>query len=159
MGNLNHLDRRQFLRTAGLGSLSLAASAWRPNQAPSAIQGVAEEAYIWGFPLVITEDYFKLALQQGHPLGRFTLSTRLSTAEDRVAIGPNVDTLYGFGWLDLSHEPQILHVPDTAGRYYSIQLIDTYANTFTYVGRRVTGTKEGEFAIAPRAGRVRFRRE
>jgi len=144
------LNRRQFLWTAGLGSVSLAIArnlAARALQNADDVQGIAEDAYVWGYPLLLMKDYFELALRQKHEANRFLLSTRLSTADDRVAIGPNVDTLYGFAWLDLSSDPQILHVPDTAGRYYSIQLIDGYANVFTYVGRRVTGTQEGEYAI------------
>ena len=144
------LNRRRFLWTAGLGSVSLAVArnlAARRLQNTDDVQGIAEDAYVWGYPLLLMKDYFELASTQKHEVNRFLLSTRLSTADDRVAIGPNVDTLYGFGWLDLSDGPQILHVPDTAGRYYSIQLIDSYANVFTYVGRRVTGTKEAEHAI------------
>src|SRR5579863_2455465 len=143
------LNRRQFLWTAGLGSVSLAMArnlAARALQSADDVQRIAEDAYVWGYPLLLMKDYFELALRQKHEANRFLLSTRLSTADDRVAIGPNVDTLYGFAWLDLSSGPQILHVPDTAGRYYSIQLIDGYANVFTYVGRRVTGTQEGEYA-------------
>jgi len=151
MGNAHYPNRRQFLWTAGIGSLSLAAlKASRATAAGSVeVEGIAEDAYIWGFPLLLMKDYFDLASRQSYEANRFTLSTRLSTAADRVAIGPNVDTLHGFAWLDLSGGPLILHVPDTAGRYYAIQLIDGYANVFTYVGRRVTGTKEGEYAIVP----------
>jgi hypothetical protein len=150
MVKLRHLNRRQFLWTTGLGSLSVAMSRapeLEAAQDSSEVQAIAEDAYIWGFPLLLMKDYFELASHQNYEPNRFTLSIRLSTAQDRVAIGPNVDTLYGFAWLDLANGPQILHVPDTGGRYYSIQLIDGYANTFTYVGRRVTGTKEAEYAI------------
>jgi hypothetical protein len=41
----------------------------------------------------------------------------------------------------------VLQVPDTNDRYYSIHLIDAYANSFRYVGRRATGTKEGLYGI------------
>jgi hypothetical protein len=60
------------------------------------------------------------------------------------------DVLYVAGWLDLRAGPQILHVPDTNGRYYSLQLTDpsTSAN-FAYVGKRATGTKAGDFLLVP----------
>jgi hypothetical protein len=32
----------------------------------------------------------------------------------------NHDTLYTVGWLDLSARPEVLHVPDMAGRYYAV---------------------------------------
>ena len=74
----------------------------------------AESAYVWGLPLVLYSRY--RALAAGYPQNQFTLSTRLSNPEDKVA-GPNTDTLYGFGFLDLTAEPLILHVPDTHDRY------------------------------------------
>ena len=61
----------------------------------------------------------------------------------------NHDTLYVTGWLDLSKGPQVLHVPDMAGRYYSEQFTDPSKNTnFAYVGKRTTGTAAGEFLIS-----------
>ena len=44
----------------------------------------------------------------------------------------------------------MIDVPDTAGRYYVIQLLDAYSNTFAYVGRRTTGTRPGSYAVVPR---------
>ena len=32
--------------------------------------------------------------------------------------------LYIGGWLDLRNGPQVLHVPEMAGRYYSVQFTD-----------------------------------
>jgi hypothetical protein len=62
--------------------------------------------------------------------------------------GVNHDTLATAGWLDLSKEPQVLHVPDMADRYYSVQFIDPSNNTnFAYVGKRTTGTQAGDYLI------------
>jgi hypothetical protein len=42
-----------------------------------------------------------------------------------------------------------LHVPDMAGRYYSVQFTDPSNNTnFAYVGKRTTGTQAGDYLIA-----------
>jgi hypothetical protein len=60
----------------------------------------------------------------------------------------NRDTLPTVGWLNLHKGPQILHVPDMAGRYYSIQFTDPSKNTnFAYVGKRTTGTQAGDYLI------------
>jgi hypothetical protein len=143
-------SRRNFLQTASAGTALLALNAAGARRLlaedSSGLLGTAKDAYIWGFPLVYTVQLLRLAKERNAPVNQFVLSTRLSTPADKVA-GPNVDTLYGFAWLNLSREPQILHVPDTKGRYYSIQLVDAYGNTFTYVGRRVTGTAAGRYAI------------
>jgi len=114
---------------------------------PNDVDATAEEAYIWGLPLWLQEKYLERSLQANTPLNRFTLSSQLARPEDRN-VGPNVDTLYGYAWLDLEAEPQVLYVPDTNDRYYCIQFIDAYSNSFEYVGRRVTGTKEGRYAMA-----------
>ena len=71
-----------------------------------------------------------------------------SSGSRLMTTGVNRDTLITIGWLDLSKEPQILHVPDMAGRYYSVQLTDPSKNTaFAYVGKRTTGTEAGAYLI------------
>jgi hypothetical protein len=63
--------------------------------------------------------------------------------------GVNHDTLLTVGWLDLRKGPQILRVPDTAGRYYSVQFNDPSKNVnFAYVGKRTTGTGAGEYLVS-----------
>lgn len=62
--------------------------------------------------------------------------------------GVNHDTLATAGWLDLSKGAQVLHVPDMAGRYYSVQFTNPSKNTnFAYVGKRATGTQAGDYLI------------
>ena len=62
--------------------------------------------------------------------------------------GVNHDTLLTVGWLDLSQGPLVLHVPDMNDRYYSVQFTDPLRNTnFAYVGKRATGTQEGDYLI------------
>jgi hypothetical protein len=57
--------------------------------------------------------------------------------------------LYVGGWLDLSKGAQVLHVPDMAGRYYSVQFTDPSDGTnFAYVGTRTTGTGAGDYLIS-----------
>ena len=67
----------------------------------------------------------------------------------RTVVLPNHDTTYTVGRVQLSGGARVLDVPDTAGRYYVIQLLDAYSNTFAYVGRRTTGTRPGSYAIVP----------
>ncbi len=109
---------------------------------------ISTQAYIWGYSLVVLKRTLrKLAARWGIPLNQFAHAERLATPKSKVVVSPNTDTLYSSAWLDLREEPIILHVPNTQGRYYSVQLMDAYTNSFAYVGRRVTGTKEGNYAI------------
>jgi hypothetical protein len=76
------------------------------------------------------------------PLHKLTSAPRVATS------GVNRDTLMIMGWLDLSQGPLILHVPDMASRYYSVQFTNPSDNTnFAYVGKRTTGTQAGDYLI------------
>ncbi len=70
-----------------------------------------------------------------------TQSNSLESTENR-------DALFTLGWLDLRQGPEVLHVPDMAGRYYSVQLTDLWGTDFAYVGRRTTGTAAGDYLIS-----------
>lgn len=71
-----------------------------------------------------------------------------SSGSHLTTTGVNRDTLITIGWLDLSKGPQILHVPDMTGRYYSVQFTNPSKNTtFAYVGKRTTGTEAGAYLI------------
>lgn len=73
----------------------------------------------------------------------------LASGSKLMTTGVNRDTLLAVGWLDLSKGPQILRVPDMAGRYYSVQFTDPSKNTnFAYVGKRTTGTEAGTYLIS-----------
>jgi hypothetical protein len=59
------------------------------------------------------------------------------------------DVLYIAGWIDLKQGPQVLHVPDMAGRYYSVQFTDPSSSAnFAYVGKRATGTEAGDYVLS-----------
>ena len=72
-----------------------------------------------------------------------------ASASKLATTGVNHDTLLTVGWLDFGKGPQVLHVPDMANRYYSVQFTDPSKNTnFAYVGTRTTGTQAGEYLIS-----------
>jgi len=77
-----------------------------------------------------------------------TLASPSAPTSSLLATGTD-EVLYIGGWLDLSKGPLVLHVPDMAGRYYSVQLTDPSDGTdFAYVGKRTTGTGAGEYLIS-----------
>jgi len=68
-----------------------------------------------------------------------------ASASKLATTGVNHDTLMLAGWLDLSKGPQVLHVPDMAGRYYSVQFTDPSKNTVFCLRRKTRqGTEAGE---------------
>ncbi|RZT30898.1 DUF1254 domain-containing protein [Cupriavidus agavae] len=67
--------------------------------------------------------------------------------QHRQVVTPNNDTLYTNAWLDLTRGPVVIDVPDFAGRYYVLGLLDFYTNPFGYIGSRTTGTGAGQFLL------------
>jgi hypothetical protein len=111
------------------------------------------EAYVYGYPLVLMDvtrqrlTNVAAPIQGRAPINQFGHRTMFPTPESNAVVTPNADTLYSLVWLDLKREPLILHVPDTAGRYYIMPLMDAWTNVFSSLGKRTTGTGEGHFAI------------
>jgi hypothetical protein len=113
----------------------------KPQRATFAA-GVA--AYVYGLaPISVYET------TQRFPENQLVSIAALTDPTVRTVVLPNHDTTYTVGRLQLSGGPRVLDVPDTAGRYYVIQLLDAYSNTFAYVGRRTTGTRAGSYAVVP----------
>jgi hypothetical protein len=75
------------------------------------------------------------------------LAAQSASGSNLMTVGVNHDTLLVAGWLDLSTGPQVLHVPDFSGRYYSVQLTDPFNVVLAYVGTRATGTQAGDYLI------------
>ena len=72
----------------------------------------------------------------------------LASSSNLMTTGVNRDTLLTVGWLDLSKGPQVIHIPDMNGHYYSLQFNDPSDGTdFAYVGKRTTGTQAGNYLI------------
>jgi Uncharacterized conserved protein len=68
-------------------------------------------------------------------------------AKESGYVTPNVNTIYGFGFMDLSEEPVILTAPDSQGRYYMIEIVDMWNNAFAYAAGKQAGYKGGKFAL------------
>jgi hypothetical protein len=104
---------------------------------------------LFAYPLVLMELTRRGATLDGSPdlLNRFNHVPQFPDDRFRQVIRPNADTLYSGAWLDLSKEPILLHVPDTQGRYYLMQLMDAWTETISSPGKRTTGTSEQWFAL------------
>jgi hypothetical protein len=115
--------------------------------------------YFW--PHLVNNIYKRAILNQGFGDGPIPVNTLYTESQTFFAnplhvpasgsnlmnTGVNRDTLLTVGWLDLSKGPQILHVPDFSGRYYSVQFTDPFDVVFAYVGTRTTGTQAGDYLI------------
>jgi hypothetical protein len=112
------------------------------NLNPNEAKQIAERAYIYAYPLVVME-----ATGAAMPLNHLTHVAKFPDANFRLIVRPNADTLYSTAWLDVSKEPLLLHVPDSGGRFYLLQFMDAWTETFADPGKRTTGTSEAWYAI------------
>ncbi len=107
----------------------------------------------WGAPLVTMynlrhNDVFGPS-PKALPNGIWRMSN-ISTPElSREAgyVTPNVNTIYGFGFLDLGPQPVVLTLPDSRGLYYMVEVCDMWTNAFAYPAGAARGYKGGTFAI------------
>src|SRR5262249_13738504 len=99
---------------------------------------LALNAATWGSPAVIMYALRNNDAMGTHPkawpnsLWRMENITTPSIAEKEGYVLPNDSVLYGFGFLDLRHEPIILSLPDSGGRYYMVETVDMWTNAFAY---------------------------
>ena len=130
-------------------------------QAQSAVneqdaRSIALDAYIYFYPLV-TMDVTRKQLTNvepgkglGAPMNSLFNVPTFPTADMRQVVRPNFDTLYSFGYLDLTKEPMVVSVPDTGGRYYLLPMLDMWSDVFASPGWRTTGTQAAYFLVTPR---------
>jgi hypothetical protein len=117
------------------------------------IRSLAAEAFTYLYPLVIM-DVTRLQLTAGTAIGHsppntFAHMAAFPPAQFREVVRPNFDTLYSIAWLDLSDGPVVIHVPDTAGRYYLLPMLGMWTDVFAVPGQRTTGTGAQSFVIVP----------
>jgi hypothetical protein len=118
--------------------------------------------FLWFWPRMILYAYRRAILVKGGGDGPIPVNTLYAvpqalfadplhppaSASKLLTTGVNRDTLLTVGWWDLGKGPQVLHVPNMAGRYYSVQFTDPSNNiNFAYVGKRTTGTEAGDYLI------------
>ncbi len=113
------------------------------------------QAFIYGFPYMYSaQTRWKWVTQPRNPqfvpyaaVNHFWHAQHVVDATYQDGGCPNNDALYSIAWVDVTHEPVILSVPDTHDRYYTFQLAALFSDNFASVGRRTTGTKPGHYAI------------
>lgn len=104
---------------------------------------IAQDAYIWGSPLVQSGEYRRTRDYWYMPINR--AYGRLAVLEEDFA--PSQEIIYGFIDFDLTSEPQVLTVAPITDRFYSVMFTDSFFNPFTYISTRTNHGRGGVFVI------------
>jgi hypothetical protein len=122
---------------------------------PAELEQIAEEAYIYAFPMVMNYGTMyefcidKDSAEYKAPFNHINNAARVFTPKDTTIVTPNSDTPYSMVYADLRAEPLVFAVPPVEKpRYYSVQLIDLYTCNYGYVGSRATGNGGGTYMVA-----------
>jgi hypothetical protein len=114
--------------------------------APGETAKIAEEAIVYGLPLVMNYGvYYEYFVDKSGPQfkaepNHLYNTARVYTPQDTAIVTPNSDTPYSFVAMDLRAEPFVVCNPTIEkSRYFSLQLVDMYTFNFGYTGSRTTG--------------------
>ena len=127
----------------------------RGQVAVEELKATAEEAYLYGFPMIVGYDVmnkFFIDRDSGQfkaPINTLSNEARVFTPKDTAISTPNSDTPYSMAMLDLRAEPMVLCMPEIEkARYYDVQLVDLYTNNYGYIGSRATGNGAGCYLVS-----------
>lgn len=120
-------------------------------------KAVAQEAYLWGWPLVnqmnrraaITQAPYPARLNDVLPVAN---QGQIGMLNDYIDPGqtfvtcPNQDVVYGLGFFALDKQPVVLQVPDFGDRFWVYALYDQRTNQFGHLGKQYK-TKPGFYMV------------
>ena len=80
------------------------------------------------------------------PVNQFNNVRSLNNPTSKAVVAPGANALSSIAWLDLTHGPQVLHVPKVRGHFFVLALDDPYTEDFRNLGS-VHHTKPGYYVI------------
>lgn len=115
------------------------------------LRTLSYEAFVYFYPLVTMDITRQQTINRtgigAGPPNQFNHIRQYPDADFRAVVRPNFDTLYSSAWLDLTHGPVLLEVPDTDDRYFMLPMIDMWTDVFANPGKRTSGTGAQKYLI------------
>ncbi len=116
------------------------------------------EAYVYGLPLEIMNATFETMTSVDVSQGAFGPVNQLhhvrsaNGSGSTAVVAPGATSLSSIAWLDLSEEPQVLHIPEITGHHWVLALLDPWTENLRNFSD-AAGTEPGDYVIAgPGAG-------
>ncbi len=114
---------------------------------------LATYAATWGAPLVTmynlryNDTFGPNPKAAPNEIWRMSNISTPQLSQEAGYVTPNVNTIYGFGFLDLGPQPIVLTLPNSNGLYYMVEVCDMWTNAFAYPAGAANGYKGGKFAL------------
>ena len=108
---------------------------------------LADEAYVYGYPLLLSEMFRQQMSGAARPGGirvpanSFWHARRLPPQAEPHPLVDQADTLDSFAWLDLGREAMLIVTPDTGRRFLGLSLHDQWTHRLAAFG---TGIGDGK---------------
>lgn len=135
-------------------TLLAATAAAQPTVSDREAAAIAQEAYIYFYPLVTMDITRRQStnMEAGKEMGKGPMNMFINMpeyppADFKVVVRPNFDTLYSSAWLDLTKEPVVVTSPDTHGRYFMLPMLDMWSDVFACPGTRTTGDGAANYLV------------
>ncbi|NKF23521.1 DUF1254 domain-containing protein [Solimonas marina] len=108
----------------------------------------AAEAYLFGYPLVITDVTRVASDAFVEPENVLFRKRRFPDPKFHGVARPNVDTLYTNAFIDMNDGPFVFSMAQNTERYNLMPLLDGWTNVFASLGTRTYGTAAATYLIA-----------
>ena len=152
--------RRATVLVSAAAAMALAScTAGPPGQTPPTSSAdyqrayaIALKAYVYGLPLLTTDATYRtmtsVEVSQGAfgPVNQLNNVRSPNNAGSTAVVAPGATSLSSIAWLDLTAEPQVLHVPEVTDHFFVLALIDPYTENVVNLGT-ASDTAAGDYVI------------
>ncbi len=113
------------------------------------LEEIAYEAFIYAYPLLEqVKTVNGMMGYMGLEPNKVVMSTRLPRENiGQPIVAPNLTSMTGGMYIDISHGPVTIEIPEVNDRYITYQAIDVFTHNFYYMGTRANGGEGGRFVF------------
>jgi hypothetical protein len=111
------------------------------------------QAYVYGLPLLETNKTFltmtSINVTNGDgfgPVNQFNHVRKLNGPTSTAVVAPGANALSSIAWLDLTGEPQVVHVPKVTDHDFVLALLDPYTEDLRNLGT-AHATPAGDYVV------------